>query len=252
MGSPGIYDTPPWQLPMDNPRWKPNPYGGGTPESQRTDAREYIAEKAQELAKQRAAQRGGGLSNGGVGGGLSGDTSSYMNSMLTALAYGKGQTYRDQYGPQAMAAQGAFNKPGANVPGHYWSFNPVAQGYKIQKLPPGKAFIGDLEKPTSSQLMGGPMGMFRPSMIRPQFVDLPKVREPIRPFRSSGGGGGGGGFSAPSADFNIRANLGGLKPVVPMPADPTMGRGIANELALARQRTVVNMAKQAPYSLWGG
>ena len=135
MGSPGIYDTPPWQLPMDNPRWKPNPYGGGTPESQRTDAREYIAEKAQELAKQRAAQRGGGPSYSGVGGGLSGDTSSYMNSMLTALAYGKGQTYRDQYGPQAMAAQGAFNKPGANVPGHYWSFNPVAQGYKIQKLP---------------------------------------------------------------------------------------------------------------------
>ena len=101
MGSPGIYEPPPWQLPMDNPRWQPNPYGGGNPESQRTDAREYIAE-AQELARQRAAQRGGGLSYGGVGGGLSGNTSSYMNSMLTGLAYGKGQTYRDQYGPQAI------------------------------------------------------------------------------------------------------------------------------------------------------
>ena len=93
------------------------------------------------------------------------------------------------------------------------------------------------------------------------FVDLPKVREPIRPFRSSGrgdgpggggGGGGGGGFSAPSAGFNIQANFGGLKPVVPMLADPTMGQGIASELAQARQRTVVNMAKQVPYSLWGG
>ena len=245
MSENAVYDTPPWQLEYDNPRWAPSPHGGGTLESQRQAREKFLADKAAELAKQRAAQKGGGGERPMTG-------TSYMNSILSALESRQGQTYRDQYKGMATAAQGAFSKPGADVRGHYWSFDPVAQGYKIHKLPRGKAFIGDLEVPTGDMNTIGKLGYYTPSRVQAQFVNLPREQKPFQPFRPSSGGGGSEGFSAPSADFNIRANLGGLKPMVAMPTDPRMSPEIASQLAQARQRTIVNMAKQGPYSLWGG
>lgn len=117
----------------------------------------------------------------------------------------------------------------------------------LKTKPEGSTFIRTSEAPTYSLQAGyTPTGYWRP----PQTQRKPTQRTQVTPFRSSRGGESNG-FSAPSADFNIRANLGGLKPMIAMPADPTMSGGIASELARARQRTVVNMARQEPYSLWG-